>query len=187
MNDLQQAVTDKFVLLDTNVLIDSAKYHPAYKSLYDELRSYNAQSLFDETVQFELRSGATSATEIKLQNQFITLVLGSPSILPPPSVAHFRMATNIARISKVAGNHEMKIGDCLIGAAIGEFARARGGNNEAFIATQNHKDFSPHLFKREAVRVVELPSNGALKVVGFYSFNYLEFDRLVNKYGFAFP
>ena len=163
-----------FVLLDTNVLIDSSKYPKEFSALYSELERLSIVPVIESTVRFEFLRGLQ---HIEAGELLLKALCGPDAIVLVPDSDIFDRALSIARIYMRADNKSTSVPDTLIAAQMGKYARDTHDMSEMFLATQNHRDFPPVLFERVDDVLVTL-TDGSIKTIGFYRFHKDRFDAL---------
>jgi predicted nucleic acid-binding protein len=163
-----------FVLLDTNVLIDTAKFPEDFDVLYKELSSLHIESVIEETIKLEfLRGLKDPATGQKL----IDALCGEKAMTLIPNKEIFERALAISKIYLRSTNKVASVPDTLIAAQLCKYAREKKGQYEMFLATQNHRDFPPVLFERVDQVLITL-ADGSIRVIGFYRFKRDVYDKL---------
>lgn len=175
--DLTAIPLRSFVLLDTNILIDSAKFPESFTPFYRTLEEREVQTVLESTIQFEFLRGFQVR---KNAEEFLEAFLGKDRFTLVPDKDLFEMALRIAHVYYLADNKHIKIADALIAAQISKYARSASDANELLLATQNHKDFPPVLFQRLAVHLVTLP-DGSIKTLGVYRFDLEVFKKFSSK------
>lgn len=167
-----------FVLLDTNILIDSLKFPREFSVLYAELRHLEIVPIIESTIRFEfLRGLKRGIEEARAGEEFLSELCGPDHVVLMPDKDIFDRALAIAHIYMDADNKHASVPDTLIAAQMGKYARNKKGFAEMFLATQNHRDFPPVLFKRIDDMLITL-ADGSIKTVGFYRFCKERFEAL---------
>jgi predicted nucleic acid-binding protein len=162
-----------FVLLDTNVLIDTSKYPVEFSSLHIELKRLNISAIIESTIQFEFLRGLKNPSDGEI---LLDELCGKGRTVLAPDKDIFERASHISRIYYKTDNKMTKIADVLIAAQICRYARSQSQQNELLLATQNHRDFPPVLFERVEDTFITL-ADGSIKVVGFYRFRKDNYDK----------
>ncbi len=167
---------NKFVLLDTNILIDSAKNPVEFESFYSLLSNHDVKSVFDYTITFEFLSYAVSSKQIMDYNLFLDHTFGAKKnqLQLPTSPKLFKVAQNISLIANRTDNNKIGLADCLIGAQLAQYS-----DGSLFLATQNHSDFPPCIYDLMCKQIIRLKS-GKIKVIGIYKLNKEQYLELVN-------
>lgn len=163
-----------FVLLDTNVLIDTSKYLTEFSVLHNELQRLEISAIVESTIQFEFLRGLKN---VAAGEQLLDQLCGGERTVLSPDKAIFDRALSISRIYQRSDNKHVKVADVLIAAQICKFARDSSSEYELLLATQNHKDFPPVLFERVEDLTITL-ADGSIKVIGFYRFRKNQFEKL---------
>ncbi|MDE1944298.1 MAG: PIN domain-containing protein [Patescibacteria group bacterium] len=169
-----------FVLLDTNVLIDSSKFPEEFSVLYAELRRLEIVPVIESTIRLEfLRGLKRGPEELRAGEEFLTALCGTDHLVLAPDKDIFDRALTIARIYLNADNKSSSVADTLIAAQLSKYARTASTVAELFLATQNHRDFPPVLFDRVDTMLVTL-ADGSIRTIGFYRFKKARFDQLAS-------
>lgn len=166
--------TRGFVLLDTNILIDTSKYPAEFSALHIELQRLNISTIVESTIQFEFLRGLKNPTD---GEALLKELCGNGRVVLSPDKDIFERAAHISRIYYKNDNKVTKIADVLIAAQICKYARNQSQENELLLATQNHRDFPPVLFKRVEDVLITL-ADGSIKVIGFYRFRKEQYEKL---------
>lgn len=168
---------NKFLLLDTNILIDSVKYPDEFKTFFDLVNSNEVKSVVDYTITFEFLRYANSTKESKDYNLFLDKIFGAKknqiALLPRPEI--FKIAENIALIANRTDNNKIGLADCLIGAQLAKYT-----DGLLFLATQNHSDFPVCIYDLLYKHDMRL-TNGKIKVVGIYQLNRNKYKELAKE------
>lgn len=178
LEDLQE-VENKFLLLDTNVIIDSSKFPDEYQGFYDELKRKKVSAVLERTVQFEFLRGAQSKAQHEAFESHLQLLIGGDPVILQPDEETFKVARRISQIARSEEGRQLGLGDCLIGAQIKKYVESNG---MLYLATQNHKDFPVCIFERKATYLITT-HNGNIKVVGIYTFNLDYFNKICSELG----
>lgn len=174
-----EKIKNKAVLLDTNVLIDSSKYPSEFKSFYSLLQENSVKSILNPIAKLEFTRSARTKDEIKAQELFLDKLLGKPRFELDTHNETFKQileySKNISLIYvRLNDNKAMSLGDLLIGSIMAKYF------SNSILATQNHSDFLPPLFKLIDLELIRLGS-GKIKVIGFYEFDDKEYTRLLKE------
>lgn len=163
-----------YVLLDTNVLIDTSKYPEEFSTLYKEFEKLHISTVLESTIRFEFLRGISKPSE---GDKFLEELFGTDCLLLKPDQNIFDSALQIGGVFKRNDNKQVKIADLLIAAQICKYAKDSTAHTELILATQNHKDFPPVLFERIDDYLVTL-SDGSIKTIGFYRFKKARLIKL---------
>ncbi len=162
------AIEGKYVLLDTNVLIDISKHPKDFIEFFEYLRAHKVNSVIDQTTKLEFFRGARSSRELETFKEFLKKILGNKGLdienVPEHNRKLYSNATSISLISNHLDAKRLSLGDVLIAASLVQFP------GQIILATQNHTDFSLPIFKRIGEFIVRIKS-GHLRLVGFYVFD----------------
>lgn len=172
-------INDKYLLLDTNIVIDSLKYPEAFQPMYLDLDKRKVQAVLDHTVKFEFTRGATNLSLIKMYEEFLSRRYGSSKLELVINDFIYSTAITIAIIHGRNACSRIGFADCLIAAQMHKFEK------NLFLATQDHQDFPGFLFKRVGVYTIDIqdkdPKKDAIKTVGIYQFNIDSYKEQVKR------
>lgn len=163
-------------MLDSNLIIYSAKNLDCFKVFYDDLNRYNVVSAIDEIIKLEFLRSANSKTSLKKKEDFLNTLLGGKK-MESLSVTK-ETFINARRISNLY--HSMKlqkyisITDCLIAAQLKLYEK------NLFLATANNKHFPLKLFDRINIYCIELKEE--IIPVGIYRFSGDKYNKLVESF-----
>ncbi len=163
-----------FVLLDTNVLIDTVKYPAEFSTLHNELARLKVISVTESTIRFEFLRGLRNVAD---GEALLSELCGAHHLVLNPDKDTFDKALKISQIYVRNDNKQVKIADIMIAAQIAKYAKVAGDVTELLLATQNHKDFPPVLFDRVDEVLITL-QDGSVKIIGFYRFKLDRFKQL---------
>lgn len=163
-----------FVLLDTNILIDTSKYPAEFSDFHRELQRLNISSVVESTIRFEFLRGLKNAAA---GEELLNELCGSGHMVLNPDKDIFARALQISGIYLRNDNKQTKLADVLIAAQICRYAREASSESELLLATQNHKDFPPVLFERVEDTLLTL-SDGSIRTIGFYRFKKDRYSAL---------
>lgn len=174
-----QEIKNQFLLIDTNVIIDASKNAKEFSSFFEKILKYEVKPLLDLTIQLEFVRGARSLEEADKHQEFINKLLGGSSSPMQLSNDIYRLAKEISIVLNKSSTlvKPMKLGDCLIAAHIAKFSK-ESSMARVYLATQNHQDFSPILFKQVFLYPIRL-ADGKIKLIGIYKFDNLAFETLL--------
>ena len=168
----------QYVLLDTNVLIDSTKYPEEFDSFFGLLKKFHVESVIDYVVKFEFLKGARNKDEYKKHIKFLDLLCGTDRHELFLNKEIFEVAENISRIAYKSSNKNLSLNDSLIAAQIQKYSKTN--SNRLFLATQNHKDFLPTLFEQIYIHTFTL-KDGVIKNICIYTFRENIYKELTKK------
>jgi len=172
INDFQKAITDKHIILDSNILIKAFQNKECFKEFFIFLKKSNCSIANSELVNFEFTRNDYEPDHINQKQQFLSninaLMLTIKSDL-------LEEALKIAKIYSHQGVRDGKISlvDCCLGALLKQYGE------KLFLATINHSDFPTCLFDLEYIFPVD--TNKDVFLVAFYRFNNEKWKKLEGK------
>lgn len=176
-------LSEKYLLLDADVLINYTKLQVFYQEFFDELLKYNITPLISPLVKFELlRYAKTKKQKESIEDFFskVSITLDDMEMpLSPEALSNATLIGNIYRSHLESSTKGISITDCHLAAEMAEFNIQK---QQLFLATENHKDFPDLLFQREEVITIDVGGNknDSIHNIGIYSFkadSYKEFRK----------
>lgn len=175
-----EPLRNKFLLIDTNVLIDYSKYVNFFQPFIDDLKNHEISLVIDETVKFEFLRKASSPSNRKDLEIFLEELLESDVELSIDNNI-IKDATFIANMYE--WKKELKIDpiDCFLAAFMKKY-NSSSIIPRLYLATQNHKHYPKFLFKRIGIESIDV-SQDAIHNIGIYEFdldNFLLVEKIYN-------
>ncbi|NBV76959.1 PIN domain-containing protein [bacterium] len=165
------------ILIDTNVLIDSAE-SVKFISLYEQMREASIGLVLSEVVKLEFVRGTNNHQKALDFLESIFKTSDGGMTLPLDSEVYKR-AYEIEKIYRYqGGNKKSGFADLLFAAQVARYSIPKRLTNQSVLATENHKDFLPTLFDLLQIINIRVES-GSIKTVGFYIFNTDRFGELL--------
>lgn len=165
-------IKDKHLLLDTNLLIYSARNKEILLPFFDKVNSLHVTSVIDQTIKFEFLRGCKTKEDLQIKQEYLDLLLGSNRMELPVDKNIFekaRLISNIYCRKNAQYAKQISFGDCLIAAQMIKYNLNRSG---LFIATTDNNDFPTFIFNR--VDVVTLYDDNTIFNIGIYGINQKE-------------
>lgn len=170
-----EELRNKFLLLDTNILINSSKFRDDFQPFYDEISRLKTQSVLDHTVKLEFFRGAKTKDQKNSFTSFIATLFGKDYHELKVDNQILETAVKLAMIYNKK-NVKVELGDYLIGAQMQRFS----GSQTLYLATNDHHDFPRFIFDRVYIHTIDIKRADLIINVGIYKFNtkaYLEMYR----------
>lgn len=167
-----EVIKDKHLLLDTNLLIYSAKNKEVLLPFFDEVHNLNVTSVIDQTIKFKFLRGCKTKEDLQTKQEYLDLLLGSNRMELPVDKNIFEKARLISNIYCRKNSQyakQISFGDCLIAAQMIKYNLNR---SELFIATTDNNDFPIFIFNR--VDVITLHDDNNIFNIGIYGINQTE-------------
>ena len=170
------AIKNKFLLLDTNVIINSSKNGEEYGGFYNKLRELEVKPVFDLSIRFEFLRATRDKKDRERNEKFLDLLFGNGiQELPHDPKEMFDKAKDMAILYGRHSKPSIEFGDCLIAAQMCKYW------DNLFLATENKDDFPRFLFERIHVHTIDVPKKDEIHNIGIYQFKKGEYDRLVGE------
>lgn len=171
---------NKFLLIDTNILIDYSKYPIFFTSFIKNLRAYNVNLVVDQTVRFEFMRTANSTQKEETLKEFINFFLDKGKVELPINDATVAEAIQIANIYAWKNTQKIELADCFLASAMRKFNEG-SSQPRLYLATQNHKDFPKYIFKRVGIETIDIKQENIINI-GFYEFDNEAFKTVEDAY-----
>lgn len=172
-----QTLKNKYLLLDTNVLINSLKNPEKFSGFFTNIqKELEMQPVIDHSIKFEFLRGAVFQEQKETLSDFLSLLFGKNYLELRVDSEIFNTATELANIfSRKNSNSKSQIsfGDCLISA---QMCRYNKDKDQLFLATIDNKDFPLCVFDRIDIHTIDLCND--IINIGIYSFNTSSYKKL---------
>lgn len=177
MNNMLSFLKNKWLLVDTNFLINFAENSDSFRGFIDTLQSLNVYLVIDRSIEFEFLRSANRRLELEKRILLLEKLLGTDRIFLRYQDELFEDAKTLANLySKINGQYNKQISfqDCLIAAHLRKY------KNNLYLATLDLQDFPLEVFDR--VQVICIDVGKSVLTIGFYAYNETKYDELVRKY-----
>lgn len=174
-------ISNKYLLVDSDVLINYTKFQKLYQPFFTEVREANITLLVDALSKFEILRYATTPSERNEMEDFFGESLGflSEMEMPQSDKEIYEKATKIANFyqKKIPSSKGISLTDCFLAARMWQFNENR---NQLYLATENHKDFPQLLFERLGIETIDTRGNdnSSIHNIGIYEFRNSEITKI---------
>lgn len=169
---------NKFLLIDTNVLIDFSKYGTFFEELILDLRKNGITLLIDQTVKFEfLRKTDSDKKRKELEKLLKFLDVNELGLDIEKDI--IESAIEIANIYEWKKELKIELADCFLASVMRKYNTS--SQPRLYLATQNHKHYPKSIFKRIGVETIDRAQD-EIHNIGFYVFDKQGFDDLKNEF-----
>jgi predicted nucleic acid-binding protein len=138
--ELAKLLDHKFVVFDTNILIEAYKHFDAFAVLLNFFKRCNCKVLYFPLIQFEFTRDAFIAEHHRSRQRFLEKLGGTSMPFNDELVREALSIANVYAHQKIASKPSLV--DCCIAALMKHYA------DKVFLVTTNHKDFPLLLFDR---------------------------------------
>lgn len=168
---------NKFLLVDTNVLIHSSKNIELYQEkFFDKIFASNVSIVVNDLIRIELLRYAKTKSERQKIEELLKFLMKQGlkdfQIQIDPDVID--KSIKIANIyqNKLKSIKTIEVVDCIIAAQIVKYSEKKK-ESQLFLATENHSDFPLLFFDRVGIETIDTiaADPGSIHNIGFYSFN----------------
>jgi len=168
--EFKTAITGKFVVADTNILIKAFENPSYFKGFFEFLIDCNCDIANSELVNFEFTRNDYLPEIIKLKEEFLAKINATFTI--PYTNGILKEALEIAKVYSHQGIQKGQISlvDCCIAALLKQY------DKKLFLVTLNHLDFPISLFDREYIFPINAGDN--VMSLAFYRFNNEKWQKL---------
>lgn len=161
-----ETLRGRYVLLDTNVVINIGRYLKFYQNLIDSLFEHDVVLLINPIVKAELFAFVKTDSDAEKVTKLINILSNDK---PDDSLMPF--TNNIDYAIKLGRKYQelevpvkhIQLPDLLIGA---ELARYQKGGH-LFLATEDHSGFPVPIYKRHGIETIDCGQS--IHTVGFYN------------------
>lgn len=167
---------DKWILLDTNLIINSSKNVESFRDFFLELDKHNIVPCIDDCINLEYLRTSNSPSSIKKKKDYLSTLLGKDMTTLPITNETLQDARKLSILcSSFNNSKDMGFVDSMIAAQLKKY-----GDNIA-LATCNNKHFTTKLFNRVVIETVD--SGDEVFTIGFYEFDKDKYSRLAKDFG----
>lgn len=159
-NTTLSSLPKKHLLVDTNFLIDTAKYTSAFKELLELLQSCNFTLVSIEATLIEFAKGSKSIEDYTKKVSFYKGIIDT--VLPLDKTVHENVS-NITRVLLKKGN-QMDYVDCLLLGTTMKYKES------LYFLTKDRSDVPVSIFNAIASIIIETQDNNCT----FYIYEYNE-------------
>lgn len=175
-----ELLKNKYLLLDTNLLINIAKKGAAFAPFLNDLEKLNVTSVIDRAIKFEFLRGCQNKEDLQGKEEYLDLLFGKKRFELPDGLKIFELATEISNFYTWKNNKFVKqISpiDCLIAAQMVNYNNGHKENN-LFLATSDNYDFP--LFDRLTIFTVD--AGDKIVNIGIYGFNETSYNDIKKRF-----
>lgn len=172
-----KSLKNKHILLDTNILINAAKYKEHFKSFFEELADNEVQSVIDYGIKFEFLRSSNTQERREDKKRYLDLILGKDRMELFVDSGMIDSAIELANIysRKIKGaNKQFSFTDCVIAAQMKKYQKS------LYLATLDNDDFPLCIFDR--VEIYTIDTNDKILNIGIYLFNKLKFQKCIKEF-----
>lgn len=154
-------IKNKFIMLDTNVLIDSFENFDAFEGFFQLLLDQNCRPIYFPFIEFEFTRVAFEPSNKEKRAKFLRYIASMSVPMPVDEMG--KSALEFAQLYQAKKLKSPQLVDCCIAAYLRQYP------DNLFLATANHKDFPTFLF--DCIHLN--PIDGGMKIipVGIYKYN----------------
>lgn len=174
-DELRELLGTKFIIFDTNILIEAFKHFDSFKVLLNDLHHYNCKPLYFPLIEFEFTRDAMRPEHNKARRGFLETIIGGTKL--PINDDLVDIAVEIARVyahQKDIASNKISIVDCCVAAYMRKY------QNKLFLLTMNHRDFPLVLFDR--IQPFALDANDNVLAPAIYKFNEAKWKSCFDNY-----
>ncbi len=165
---LKDKIANKFVLLDTGVIIRAFEHFDNFEAFFKMLEGANCKNVYFPFVEFEFLRGAYEPSHKVDREDFLKEISGIN--LNAPTQAIIKDAIAIANCYSARKHHSASLTDCSIAAYLKSYPQ------NLFLVTLNHKDFPTYLFDR--VGIFPIDAQVDIFTLAFYTYNKTKAEKI---------
>lgn len=174
-------IAKKYLLLDTNILIDSAKYANSFEPFYTKLEKLDIALIIDSSIELEFLRSANTLKNLQEKINYLELLLGrkgSKKEIPIPikdeTLKDARRLSNLYHHLKIKKNKSISAVDCLLAAHLKKY------KNNLYLATANNSDFTTKIFSR--IHIFNIEIEDEIKNIGIYKFSEEKYSKVLENF-----
>ena len=173
-----EKIRNKYILIDTNIIIESVKHTNDFAGFYDELKRNNIRSGIDYAIKLEFLRSSNVFYHLKKKEEFLSLFFGSDrdrmelNILKETFI-DARRISNLYYFLNIGRN--VSVIDFLIMAQLKRYK-----NSGLFLATIDNKDFSTKIFDRMGIYIIDVADR--IYNIGIYQFSNKKYNGFVKRF-----
>jgi|WetSurMetagenome_2_1015567.scaffolds.fasta_scaffold17567_4 predicted nucleic acid-binding protein len=167
----------KTILLDTNVIIEFAKYPSSFQGFFDDLINNRVVPAVDESIKCEFLRKSNTLEKRKKKEDFLDFLLGTDENRTELKITNeiFSDATHLSNLFNFLNDkNNSSITDCLLAALLKKY------ENNLYLATINNKDFSIKIFDRVLICNIEIGDE--IRNIGIYKFSKPKYETIVDRF-----
>jgi hypothetical protein len=173
-----EILRNKHLLLDTNILINSAKYPLEFETFFEELSAFHIVPIIDEAIKLEFLRSANTQKKLLIKINYLTLLLGNDQKrldlpITIDTLVNARRFSNLSHYLNLK-KQSISLGDSILSAQLKKYS------GSLYLATMNHKDFPLRLFNRVLVKNIE--TSDELFTIGIYGFSESKYNEVVDSF-----
>jgi hypothetical protein len=178
MKEIQNRISNKFLLLDTNLLIDGTnpKYLSKFVPFFKYLQEYNVKPFADDCIKFEFMRGSNSSESKKIKEEFLKNLFGG--------VEFSKLDRHIIDLAIDLSDFFVKrdknlssrlsFADYILHAHMVNFNK---DHENLFLATRDNKDVAQFLLDRIHIETVDAGED--ILNIGIYALNKEKYTTLL--------
>lgn len=170
-----EKLKDKWILLDTNLIIYSSKHLREFKPFFLDLKKHNVVPCIDECINLEYLRTSNNNLSLNKKSSYLNALLGKDMTILPINSTTLKDARRLSILNSSFNNvKDMGFADSMIAAQL------KKHGNRISLATCNNKHFTTKLFNRILVETIEV--NDEIFTVGFYEFSEEKYNNLAKQF-----
>lgn len=170
-DELRERLENKFILFDTNILIEASKHFDSFEALLILLRESKCDVCYIPLIEFEFTRDAVT-TELHVERErFLEKIKG---VKLPMHSELFDDALAIARVyaHMRIPPKQISLVDCCIAAYMKKYEK------NLFLVTKNHRDFPIEVFNRIFIYPIEVGSD--VSTAAIYQFSMEKWSAAIS-------
>lgn len=173
-----EKLRNKHILLDTNILINSAKYQSEFKEFFNELKKYNVSPNIDCSIKLEFLRTANTQKNLSIKINYLNILLGNDEKrldlpITEKTLVDARRLSNLFHYLNIK-KHSISAIDSIISAQLKKYS------NNLFLATMNHKDFPLQVF--DLIQAINISTINELFTIGIYAFSEKKYNLVLDNF-----
>lgn len=171
-----EKLKEKWILLDTNLIINSSKNLKSFENFFLELKQNDIVPCIDECINLEYLRTSNSNASLSKKSTYLNVLLGKDMTVLKINGGTLKDARRLSILNSAFNNsRDMDFADSMIAAQLKQYG------DKIALATCNNKHFTTKLFNRILVKTIE--AEDEIFTVGFYEFSEEKYNNLAKRFG----
>ncbi|MBU2025844.1 hypothetical protein KJ912_03855 [Patescibacteria group bacterium] len=171
-------IKNKYILIDTNILIYSSRSPNEFKPFFNKIRKYKISPAIDYSIKLEFLRSSNTLKAFNYKKDYLDLFFGDKKnhMIIPTEKKIFENAMQLSilyNFLNVPKRTKISPIDCLIAGQLMKY------KEKLALATINNSDFPLEIFNRLEIFNIEL-SHDILNI-GIYQFSGIKYQKAYNK------
>lgn len=161
----------KWLLIDTNFLINASKTPLAYAPIIAKIKSMHSLMVATPMVKVEFLCGANNARQQRTFEKYFNATV--ESLLPPDATINELALDKLLPTYMGGPRTKSFVTDLFLGATLMKY------DDNLMLLTANHKDFPTDIYER--VSILHVTDSISITSYAFYKFSRIAYAKTINR------